>query len=111
MAEFLDSIVATVESLEETADGDVMVKVRVKAAADEMELPIVGKLTARTPNAIANIRARARALIAAGAVPSSVETVRDVAMGDVERLTDVVSEQEMGTGRIVDKVYTIKVNS
>lgn len=110
MADLLDSIVATVESLDETSGGDVLVEVRVKGASDRLKIPGFGQVRS-TPNTIANIRARARALVAAGAVPSSVETIRDVALGDIKRLTDVVDEEEVGSGRIVDKVYTIRVNS
>lgn len=105
----LDSVVSKVLSIDRRGDHTI-VEVRVKGVRDKTVRDLVGK---DTPNIFANLRARSKALIAAGVLPSSVQTVKDVAMGDIDRLTKVVSEQEEGdsTAGVVDKVYTIRVNS
>ena len=64
-------------------------------------------------------RARARALIAAGILPTSVDTITDVAMGEIKRLTDVTGSRpgedvKMDIpvlGKLLQtKVFTIEVN-
>lgn len=107
MSGAIDSILATVEGMEKRG-GDMIVTVRVKGVSDTLG-DIPNQIT--IPSMAANLRARARALVAAGALPSGVETVRDLTTGDIERLTDVESETEEGSGIIVDKVYKVKVNS
>jgi len=103
MTGVLDRAIATAESMEREGS-DTIVTVRVSGMG---KVPGVGDV----PNSVASIRARARALAAAGVIPSSLETIRDVSMGEIERLTEVVSVREEGDGAVVDKVYRIRVNS
>lgn len=103
----IDSILSTVEGME-MRGGDMIVTVRVKGVSDTLG-DIPNQIT--IPSMAANLRARGRALAAAGALPSTAETFRDLATGDIERLTDVESEREDGEGIIVDKVYKVRVNS
>jgi len=46
----------------------------------------------RLPEGIKSLRARARALVAAGAVPSIVDSVEDITMGQIQALTKVKGE-------------------
>lgn len=65
-------------------------------------------------------RARARALTAAGVLPVTFDTVTDVAMGDINRLTEVTSTRDGSDvkmdsvpvlGKLLQtKVFTIEVN-
>lgn len=105
MTEVLDSAIASVESLEGKGAGETVVTVRVKGVG---RVPGVGDV----PNAVAGIRARARALAAAGVVPSTIESIRDIPAGELQRLTKVISVRNKGTGDlVVDKVYKIRVSS
>jgi len=98
----LDSAVATVQDLSRKG-ADTVVTVKVTGVSK-------GSLRG-IPSIIASTRARARALVAAGALPSGVETIRDVTAGDIERLTSVESVKERGSGTVVDKIYTVRVNA
>lgn len=65
-------------------------------------------------------RARGRALMAAGVLPTTYETIVDIPMGEINRLTEVKSERpgedvEIDAVPVLDKllqtkVYTIHVN-
>lgn len=64
------------------------------------------------PNYIRELRARGNALLAVGPVPASIDTVTDLAAGDIQRLTRVEV-----AGRIIDRdnitireEYEIRVN-
>jgi len=60
----------------------------------------------------AQLRARARALLAAGTVNTAADTTADVLAGDIQRFTEVVSTSERDAGRGRQKiVYEIDVNS
>lgn len=76
----------------------------------EVQVEVIGP--SLTPNFTRSLRARARALMVAGAVPTTVDTVEDMTMGKVERFTrerkDPVRE---GRGMITDAtLHTIIVN-
>lgn len=108
MVDFIDSIVSKVINIEQSGD-DTVVTVRVKGVGDDID--VAGITRVNPPNIITNARARARALVAAGAAPSSAATLKDIAFGDLQRLTEVENVVDEGTGDIVNKVYTIRVNS
>lgn len=100
--DIVDSTVATVQDLSRRGE-DTVVTVKVTGVSR-------GSLRG-IPSIIASTRARARALVAAGTLPSGVETIKDITAGQIDRLTSVESVEEMGDGNVVDKVYTIRVNS
>lgn len=109
MGKLLDAVISEVQSIKRRPDGSAIVTVHVTGVSDKtVEKFLAGR---STPSVAANIRARARALLAAGVLPSSVDTVTDVALGDVQRLTEVISEKDIGDGTLTEKEYKIKVNS
>lgn len=57
---------------------------------------------------VAEMRARARALISSGIVNASVDTVADFATGDLERMTRVISSQ-VNDVSLVRTVYLVRV--
>jgi len=82
----------------------------------EVEVAVTGPVNLEASMAQ---RARARALIAAGILPTSIETVTDVAMGDIKRLTEVMDSRPGRNvtmdvpilGKLLQtKVFTIHVN-
>lgn len=64
------------------------------------------------PNQTRELRARGRALLETGVVSSSANTVGEIAMGDVKRLTEVQSPAEvMSEGNFfIRERWRIKVN-
>lgn len=87
-----------VESMERHAGGTV---VEVRFAGIEA-----------VPDFVAETRARGRALLHAGPVETGMESVRDLSMGKVDRLTEVTKKrnESMGAG-VVDKIYTVRVKN
>jgi len=76
----------------------------------EVQVEVVGPKG--TPNFTRSIRARARALVAAGAVPSIVDSVEDITMGQINRLTDEEGKPiHENRGRVTEAtLHTIIVN-
>lgn len=52
----------------------------------EVQVEVIGPMG--TPNFTRTLRARGRALLAAGAVPTAVDTIGDLAMGEIDRFTE-----------------------
>lgn len=103
-----DNIVSAVQSMEKRGDA-MIVDVAVRS-------PI------NTPSLTKELRAQARALLASGTLPTAKESISQLAMGEVERWTQVQSsrpaEQDEGVfddpvpvlGKLLEtKIYKVKV--
>lgn len=77
----------------------------------EVQVEVIGPRG--TPEFTRSLRAKGRALIAAGVLPTTIESVKDVAVGDVQRLTkeiDTPPLREQRGGLREATLHTIVVN-
>lgn len=95
-------------------DNDLVSEVReMKSTAGGKEVRVWVMGPKLMPNAVKEMRARARALVAAGVLPSTRERVQDITMGELKRYTSKKSGPRKITtkGKFFEGVeYTIMVN-
>lgn len=94
---------------------DIGIKIlEVQRRGDKAVVRLEAKKIDLFPNGAAEIRARANAIYAAGAIDTIKRGVGDITAGEIERMTEIVEESsENITDRFrkpfVNKEYTIRV--
>lgn len=74
----MSEIVSETQSVTSHADGT------------EVQVEVIGPKG--TPNFLRSLRAKGRALLSTGVLPNTVDAVKDVAVGDVQRLTKEIDK-------------------
>lgn len=85
---------------------------RMRSVSDGTEVVISVAGPKKTPDATRSLRARARAIAAAGVMPTALESAKNLTAGEIKRFTVEKGDPSRDeTGRITaDTTHTIIVN-